>query len=202
MQRTFYGCAVFASASPLEAPFFRVDELNSSPNGRTEFELVELDAASSCEEALQAICEVATRGSNIVRHLMIYAGRESATMGPVDLSKIVDERLSLLKVSVTRRAVIETHLDQDLPATSAGQLRQIVMNLITNASDAIADRDGVIRVITNPRATDLAWPSYRELCAVSAARSIWRANRTRGLQLRRRTEGLAISASRRSGRGR
>jgi signal transduction histidine kinase len=51
-------------------------------------------------------------------------------MGPVDLSKIVDERLSLLKVSVTRRAVIETHLDQDLPATSvsAGQLRQIVMN--------------------------------------------------------------------------
>src|ERR1700743_1764477 len=79
--------------------------------------------------------------------------------------------------------VLETHFGQDLPATSvsAGQLRQIVMNLITNAADAIADRDGVIRVITNPRATDLAWPSYRELCAVSAARSIWRANRTRGL---------------------
>jgi CheY-like chemotaxis protein len=46
--------------------------------------------------------------------------------------------------------VIKAHLDQDLPAfrASAAQLRQIVMNLITNASDAIGDRDGIIRVIT------------------------------------------------------
>jgi hypothetical protein len=72
---------VFASASPLEAPFFRVDELNSSLDGRTELELVELDAASSCEEALQAICEVATRGSNIVRQLMIYAGKRKRDYG-------------------------------------------------------------------------------------------------------------------------
>src|SRR5262249_43911492 len=42
------------------------------------------------------------------------------------------------------------HLDRGLPAirVSAAQLRQIVLNLITNASDAIGDRDGVIRVIT------------------------------------------------------
>jgi CheY-like chemotaxis protein len=58
--------------------------------------------------------------------------------------------LSLLKVSVTKRAVIETDLDRDLPAirASAAQLRQIVLNLITNSSDAIGDRGGVIRVIT------------------------------------------------------
>jgi hypothetical protein len=57
----------FCEREPPGGPVFRVDELNSSPDGRTELELVELDAASSCEEALQAICEVATRGSNIVR---------------------------------------------------------------------------------------------------------------------------------------
>jgi CheY-like chemotaxis protein len=46
--------------------------------------------------------------------------------------------------------VINAELDKDLPATrgSAAQLRQVVMNLITNASDAIGDRDGVIGVIT------------------------------------------------------
>jgi CheY-like chemotaxis protein len=67
-----------------------------------------------------------------------------------DLSKTVDEMLALLKVSVTKHAVIKANLDQDLPATraSAPQLRQVVMNVITNASDAIGDRDGVIRVIT------------------------------------------------------
>ncbi len=85
------------------------------------------------------------RGSEIVRQLMIYAGKESAATGPVDLSKTVDEMLALLRVSVTKRAVIQAHLDRDLPAISgsAAQLRQIVMNLITNASDAIGDRDGL-----------------------------------------------------------
>jgi CheY-like chemotaxis protein len=45
---------------------------------------------------------------------------------------------------------MNAELSQDLPATraSAAQLRQVVMNLITNASDAIGDRDGVIRVVT------------------------------------------------------
>ena len=48
---------------------------------------------------------------------MIYAGAESAVVGLVDLSKIVDEMLSLLKVSVTKHAVIKADFDQDLPAT-------------------------------------------------------------------------------------
>ena len=126
------------------------NNLLGAVQAQAELGLTELDAGSSCEEELKAICEVAMRGSEIVRQLMIYAGKESAAVGPVDLSKTVDEMLSLLKVSVTKRAVIEAHLDQDLPAirASAAQLRQIVMNLITNASDAIGDRDGVIRVIT------------------------------------------------------
>jgi CheY-like chemotaxis protein len=55
-------------------------------------------------------------------------------------------------VSVTKHVVIRANLDQDLPAirASAAQLRQIVMNLITNASDAIGDREGIIRVNTRP----------------------------------------------------
>jgi CheY-like chemotaxis protein/two-component sensor histidine kinase len=96
------------------------------------------------------IGDVAMRGSEIVRQLMIYAGKENAVSGPVDLSKTVDEMLSLLKVSVSKRAVIQADLQDDLPAiqASAAQLGQVVMNLITNASDAIRDRDGKIRVST------------------------------------------------------
>src|SRR5262249_46810574 len=78
------------------------------------------------------------------------AGKESAVVGQVDLSKTVEEMLSLLKVSVTKHAVITADLDEDLPAirASAAQIRQIVMNLITNASDALEERDGKIRSIT------------------------------------------------------
>jgi PAS domain S-box-containing protein len=110
----------------------------------------EFNAGSSCRDELNAIRDVAMRGSEIVRQLMIYAGKENEIIGPVDLSKTVDEMLSFLKVSVTKHAVIEANLDRNLPAVraSAAQLRQIVMNLITNASDAIGDRDGLIRVTT------------------------------------------------------
>ena len=126
------------------------NNLLGAVRAQAELGLTDLDAGSSCEEALKAICEVATRGSDIVRQLMIYSGKESGAVGPVDLSKIVIEMLSLLKVSVTKRATIEARFDQDLPAicASAGQLQQVVMNLITNASDAIGDRDGVIQVST------------------------------------------------------
>jgi PAS domain S-box-containing protein len=126
------------------------NNLLGAVQAQAELALEELGPGDSCHKELKTIREVAMRGSEIVRQLMIYAGQESAGIGLVDVPKTVDEMLSLLKVSVTKRAVIEARLDRDLPAihASAAQIRQIVMNLITNASDAIEDRDGVIRVTT------------------------------------------------------
>jgi hypothetical protein len=62
--------------------------------------------------------------------------------------------IELLRLSVSKHAVVETDLGNGLPAVEAnpGQLRQVVMNLVTNASEAIGGRDGMIRV-TTARAT-------------------------------------------------
>ena len=126
------------------------NNLLGAVEAQAELALAELEAGSSCKEELNTIREVAMRGSEVVRQLRIYAGKESTVVELVDLSTVVEEMLSLLKVSVTKRAVIKANLDPNLPAirASAAQLRRIVMNLITNASDAIEDRDGIIRVIT------------------------------------------------------
>jgi PAS domain S-box-containing protein len=117
---------------------------------QAELAATELDAGSSCKEELKAIREGAMRGSEIVRQLLVYAGKEDAVVGLVDLSSTAAEMLSLIKVSVTKHAVIRTDLGENLPAirADAAQLRQIVMNLVTNASDAVGDRDGVIRLTT------------------------------------------------------
>jgi len=117
---------------------------------QADLALEEFDAGSSPKEELMGIREVAIRGSDIVRQLMIYAGKETESVGLVDVSRIIEEMLKLLKVSISKRAVLKTNLPKDLPAVRANatQIRQIVMNLVMNASDAIGDRDGVIRVTT------------------------------------------------------
>jgi PAS domain S-box-containing protein len=117
---------------------------------QVELALTELEPGSVTEEELKAIRGLALRGSEIVRQLMIYASKESETVGSVDLSRTVAEMIELLKVSISKQAVLVTQLGQDLPAVqaNAAQIRRIVMNLVTNASQAIGNRDGVIRVST------------------------------------------------------
>jgi two-component system cell cycle sensor histidine kinase/response regulator CckA len=129
---------------------------------QSELALAELRSGARPEEELQRIRTAAIRGAEIVRQLMIYAGKESDTSDLVDVSRIVEEMLELLTVSVTKHAAVETDLGKNLPAVRANpsQLRQVVMNLVTNASEAIGDRDGVIRVTTERVASSRDLPIY------------------------------------------
>lgn len=102
------------------------------------------------EEELKAIRDLAIRGSEIVYQLMIYSGKDREVRELVNVSQIVKEMLELLKVSVSKHATLETDFGADLPAiwANTGQIRQVVMNLVTNASEALRERDGVIRLTT------------------------------------------------------
>jgi two-component system cell cycle sensor histidine kinase/response regulator CckA len=119
-----------------------------------EAELVEAGLAADLSpgEEIARIKAVAIRGAEIVRELMIYAGQDQASrFEPVDLSHLVDEMLELLKVSVSKQVVLKTNLEKNLPAVwgNAPQIRQVVMNLVINASEAIVENEGVIRVATS-----------------------------------------------------
>ena len=113
-------------------------------------------AQLSCKEGLLPEKELlilrtaAIRGGEIVRQLMTYGGEESLAFEPIDLSLLVEEMLQLLQVSIAKNAILETELAKHLPAIKASpaQIRQVVMNLVTNASDAVGLRGGTIRVIT------------------------------------------------------
>jgi nitrogen-specific signal transduction histidine kinase len=115
---------------------------------QAELALSELAAGSRPEEELKTICSVAMSGSEIVRQLMIYTGQEHEAPVLVNVARTVEEMAEILRFSVSKRATLHTELDKDLPAlrASGAQIRQIVMNLVINASEAIGDRDGVIRL--------------------------------------------------------
>jgi PAS domain S-box-containing protein len=119
----------------------------------------ELAGGSPAGQELQTIKNVAIRAGEMVRELMVYSGQDETSLGPVDLSRLVEEMLELLKISISKHATLKVELPKDLPAVRANavQIRQIVMNLITNASEALSDRPGVISVViaqveANPRA--------------------------------------------------
>ena len=116
-------------------------------------ELAESDLAERLLplESVHQIKEVAIRASEIVRELMIYSGQEEAKLQPVALSGLVEEMSGLLKTSISSRSSLQLDLCSDLPSVlgSATQIRQLVMNLVINASQAIGDGDGVIHVKTS-----------------------------------------------------
>ena len=113
--------------------------------------LADLPPGCACGEEVERLRAVALRASEIVRELMIYAGQEQAEMTPVNLSLLVEEMLGLLKVSIARQARITTDLAANLPAVfaEASELRQVAMNLILNAADAVRVTGGEIHVATS-----------------------------------------------------
>jgi nitrogen-specific signal transduction histidine kinase/CheY-like chemotaxis protein len=118
-----------------------------------ESELAETDLAAGLapSEEIQRIKLVAIRGAEIVRELMIFAGQDQTTLVElVDVSRLVEEILELLRISISKRAVLRTDLSHNLPAVrgNAAQIRQVVMNLVINASEAIGDKGGIINVST------------------------------------------------------
>jgi signal transduction histidine kinase len=128
-------------------------DFNNLLNGilaTTELALDEGAEGAIPEKELLTIRTAAIRGAEIVRQLMTYCGEVSSAFEPIDLSSLVDEMLQLLKVSISKQAILETDLGAGLPAVNGNpsQIRQVVMNLVTNASEALGGRAGVIRVTT------------------------------------------------------
>jgi two-component system cell cycle sensor histidine kinase/response regulator CckA len=101
---------------------------------------------------VERIHAVAMRASEIVRELMVYVGHDEGELKAVDLSVLVEEMLDLLKVSITKQARIRTDLASRPPAVFAevAELRELVMNLILNASEAVRRKGGEIHIATSP----------------------------------------------------
>jgi PAS domain S-box-containing protein len=118
-----------------------------------EAELVEADLAvgSAPREEIERIKARAVRGSEIIRELMIYAGEDQTDLvEAVDVSELVEEMQELVKTSISKHAVVRANLHDDLPAVwgNTSQIRQVVVNLLINASEAIGEEQGVITITT------------------------------------------------------
>jgi len=101
---------------------------------------------------LDRICAVSIRASEVLNLLMDYAGGkgDETAFETVDLSSLIQEMLELLKVSISKKATFEINFPKNCPPVRANptQLRRVVMNLVTNASEALGEAEGTIRLGT------------------------------------------------------
>jgi len=129
----------------------------------SEADLASLDIPEDhpARGSLERIKTVALRDSEIVALLSAYAGSgKDAPVEPVNLSALVADTLRLLRNSVSRKAVVKTNLPPHLPAVwmNATQVRQIVMNLALNASEALSGGAGTITFTTSREAGESQQP--------------------------------------------
>lgn len=109
-----------------------------------------LPAASAAEAHLGAIETASMRAAELCRQMLAYAGKGRFVVEPTPVSRLVEELMPLLKVTIAHQATLRLELADGVAPVSADatQLRQIVMNLVLNAADASADRGGEIVVRT------------------------------------------------------
>ncbi len=80
--------------------------------------------------------------------MLAYAGKASLTQSKINAWMLVDEMVTMLKTTIQKNVVIKGELDTDIPFImgDASQIRQVVMNLVINAAEAIGDAEGTIDV--------------------------------------------------------
>jgi PAS domain S-box-containing protein len=118
--------------------------------GNAGLALADLDSASPVRAYLADIEIAAQRAAELTRQMLAYAGKSRFIVQRLNLSEIVGELVTLLRTVVARTAEIDVRLATDLPdvEADASQLRQVVMNLVTNAADATAGAVGRIEITT------------------------------------------------------
>lgn len=122
-------------------------------------------------EFLRSIEAAALRSAELSGQMLAYSGKGSFIIEPLDVNHLVRELLPLLSTSISKKAHLDFHLSDDLASVDgdATQVRQVIMNLVTNASDALDEQPGSIRLETGVRHFGRVFLSQTYLDEIPAA---------------------------------
>jgi signal transduction histidine kinase/DNA-binding response OmpR family regulator len=118
--------------------------------GNAGLALMELPEEAPARQAVKDIQASAQRAADLTGQMLAYSGKGRFLVEPVNLSRVVEDMTHQLSRVISNKARLELHLAPDLPVIGADgtQVGQVVMNLITNASDALGGKPGLITLTT------------------------------------------------------
>ncbi len=109
-----------------------------------------LESTHPARDPVEEVLRASQRAADLCQQMLAYAGKGRVQVGPVDLNEVVQEMGELMGVSISKGARLRLDLSTGLPPVRGDvvQLRQVVLNLLTNASDALDRGEGEIRMST------------------------------------------------------
>ncbi|MDD2540073.1 MAG: response regulator [Desulfuromonadaceae bacterium] len=118
--------------------------------GNADLALMRINPESPAVDNLKSIEKAASRAADLAKQMLAYSGKGKFVIKNHDINSLLEEMLHILQVSISKKAVLRLNLTRPLPPVEADatQIRQIIMNLVINASEAIGDKSGIIAITT------------------------------------------------------
>jgi PAS domain S-box-containing protein len=128
--------------------------------GNLNLAMTEAAAGSGLARRLETIERAALRAADLTQQMLAYAGKGHSQVKRLNLNTMVMEIGSLLEASLPKKTRLDFQLAQGLPDLEAdpAQIEQVILNLVTNASDAIGSQGGRITLTT--RELELEDPAH------------------------------------------
>ena len=118
--------------------------------GNAELALMNLPKNSVASRYIEHILEASHRAAELCNQMLAYSGKNKFIQKPFSLNEIIESTSELVQASVSKRAIMKFSLTEDLPSIVGDptQIRQVIMNLVINASEAITQKNGLITIAT------------------------------------------------------
>ncbi len=133
--------------------------------GNVELAALKISPDSTPYRLLTQATMAANRAADLTSRLLAYSGRGVFVITRLDLNRLVNENTTLLRTAIPRTVSIDLQLSAGIPDImgDVAQIQQVVMNLITNAAEAIEGKPGHIKLSTGLQNYDLAGLSVSRL---------------------------------------
>jgi PAS domain S-box-containing protein len=121
--------------------------------GNASLALMDLPVEDPVRDSVHQIELAARRAAELTQQILAFAGRSKVSSQEIRLTDLIREMGQLMEPAVSKKAHLSLRLPPSLPVVQGdpGQIRQVVMNLLMNASDSLEGRPGTITVSAGAR---------------------------------------------------
>jgi two-component system cell cycle sensor histidine kinase/response regulator CckA len=116
--------------------------------GNIDMSLMSIPENSPVVKNLKAAEKACQSAADLTKQMLAYAGKGQFFPQEISFEDIISEIEMVMSISISRKISLKCRIDKAVPGIIAdpGQMKQMIMNLVMNASEAIGDRQGDITV--------------------------------------------------------